>query len=269
MYFGIEKIEEVLDRIEEMLTEEIDYSLLASSLALSLYEFRRIFAFIVGCPLSDYVRRRRLSLAGRDLLEDPTLPIGKLAERYGYATVAAFSRAFREFHGISPTACRRGEGEVTVFLRPRFSFRIESCERASYRLLTDTAFSVAGYTALSPMSDTVCCEAVWSAFYESGEEARLTSDTLYALYTEREGTVSCTIGERREREGAEVAAGRWLAVTMTTTDDALVNKEYDAILYDLLPSLGLHRRANAPTVEVFPRDMSEEGFPWEIRIPVE
>lgn len=269
MDFGIERIEEVIDRIEEGICEEIDYPALAASLALSLYEFRRIFAFIVGCPLSDYVRRRRLSLAARDLVADTAIPIEKLAARYGYATAAAFSRAFREFHGISPSACRRGEGEVAVFLRPRFSIRIESGNSVSYKLLCDTAYSVCGYTAPSPMSDTVCCEEVWSAFYARGEDKRLSSDTIFAVYTERDGTVDCCIGERRQTGGVQIAAGRWLSVRMNTTDDALVNKRYNEILCDLLPSIGLVRRAGAPTVEIFPRDMSEEGFPWEIRIPIE
>jgi hypothetical protein len=56
---------------------------------------------------------------------------------------------------------------------------------------------------------------------------------------------------------------------MNTTDDEIVNKKYNVILYDILPSTRLKRRIDLPTVEVFPLDMTEENFEWEIRIPIE
>ena len=62
MYNGIQKMEKIIEYIECNITSEIDYEALASQMTLSVYEFRRIFAFVVGCPLSEYVRKRRLSL---------------------------------------------------------------------------------------------------------------------------------------------------------------------------------------------------------------
>ena len=55
---------------------------------------------------------------------------------------------------------------------------------------------------------------------------------------------------------------------MNTTDDDAVNRKYGEILYEILPSAGLTRIDEIPTVEVFPLDMSEDGFEWEIRIPI-
>ena len=68
MYNGIRKIEEVIDYIESNITDELDYNLLASKMSLSVYEFRRIFSFMVGCPTSEYIRKRRLSLATWEIL---------------------------------------------------------------------------------------------------------------------------------------------------------------------------------------------------------
>lgn len=62
MYNGIQRIDDIIDDIENNITSDIDYEALASKMALSVYEFRRIFAFVVGCPLSEYIRKRRLSL---------------------------------------------------------------------------------------------------------------------------------------------------------------------------------------------------------------
>ena len=67
MYEGIKKIEEILLYIENNITNDIECSLLAKKMSLSVYEFRRIFGFIIGCPLSEYIRKRRLSLAACEI----------------------------------------------------------------------------------------------------------------------------------------------------------------------------------------------------------
>ena len=80
---GIKNVIAVIDEIENNITEEIDHKVLASKLALSVFEFRRIFAFIVGYPISDYIRYRRLSLAAYELISNPDLKVEKVAEKYG------------------------------------------------------------------------------------------------------------------------------------------------------------------------------------------
>ena len=62
---------------------------------------------------------------------------------------------------------------------------------------------------------------------------------------------------------------KWLLIKMNTTDDDIVNRKYNTLLYEVLPSAKLRRKTGVPTVEVYPRDMSEDNFEWEIRIPIE
>lgn len=62
MYAGLQKIKEVIDYIEKNITSDLDCNVLAAKMGLSVYEFRRIFSFIIGCPISEYIRKRRLSL---------------------------------------------------------------------------------------------------------------------------------------------------------------------------------------------------------------
>ena len=97
MYNGIQKIDEIINEIENNITSDIDYEALASKMTLSVYEFRRIFAFVVGTPLSEYIRKRRLSLAACDLMTNPKASIQEISEKYGYSTLAAFSKAFSEY----------------------------------------------------------------------------------------------------------------------------------------------------------------------------
>ena len=274
MYNGIQKIDEIINDIENNITSDIDYEALASKMTLSVYEFRRIFAFVVGTPISEYVRKRRLSLAACDLMTNPKASIQEISEKYGYSTLAAFSKAFSEYHGFPPTVCQRGNCEITLFSKPKFELRIQNVDEHSFGILSDTAFTIQGYCAFSEHTDTCCCEQVWNDFYNIGKDKELSEDKIFASYRNEQGMVKCCIGERVESAEATMDAdiipeSHWLCVKMNTTDDDIVNQKYNALLCDLLPSTNMRRRPDMPTVEVYPRDMSEEGFEWEIRIPIE
>lgn len=274
MYNGIQKIQEIIEEIESHITSDIDYEALASGMTLSIYEFRRIFSFIIGCPLSEYVRKRRLSLAACDLIANAKVTVQEISEKYGYSSVAAFSKAFSEHHGFSPTTCQKESCEITLFSKPKFEWHIQSGEELSFQILNDTAFTIRGYCAFSDHTDTCCCEKVWNEFYELEKDKELSKDQIFVSYQSKHGKVKCNIGERLvpltdASSDDIIPACRWLAVKMNTTDDDIVNQKYNTILYDILPSAKLKKRLDIPTVEVFPRDMSENNFEWEIRIPIE
>ena len=266
MYYGIQRIEYVIDKIEENIRESIDLAPLAAEMGLSLYEFRRIFAFIVGCPISEYIRKRRLSLAACELMTNKRASIQSISERYGYATEAAFSKAFRDQHGTSPSGCRDGECEIELFKRPRFELSVSGGEAVSMSVISDTGYGIRGLEMTSPYTDTACCDAVWRAFYEQGEDEHITGEHIYAAYRNEDDEVLCTVGERVEC--GDIPATSWACFKMKTTDDEIVNRKYGEIIYEILPSANLSRNEALPTVEVFPRDMSEDGFEWEIRIPI-
>lgn len=266
---GIEGIAKVIDMIEEQLTGEIDYAALAEELTLSLYEFRRIFSFVVGCPLSEYVRRRRLTLAASEIVSSKEVSIQQISEKYGYSTEAAFSRAFKEQHGVAPSALRESDAGIRLFTKPRFELSVSNQGAFEMTLSADGEYKVSGLSMNSPITDSCCCDAVWERFYEESFDSRLTKEKIYAVYRESGNEVLCTIGERESQgDGETVGGGLWACFKLNTVDDGEVNKRYSEILYDLLPSAGFLRDKSLPTVEVFPSDMSYDGFEWEIRIPV-
>ena len=103
MYIGLQKVKDVIDYIEDNITADLDCKTLSSKMGLSVYEFRRIFSFVIGCPISEYIRKRRLSLAALELIKDKPTDILTLAEKYGYSSQSAFTKAFGEYHGVAPT----------------------------------------------------------------------------------------------------------------------------------------------------------------------
>lgn len=268
MYNGIEKLESVLDYIETNITSDIDLNNLASQMNLSVYEFRRIFSFVVGCPISEYIRKRRLSLAALEIMTSDKVDLLKISEKYGYSNQSAFTRAFSEQHGVSPTACMNGKSEINIFTCPKFKLTISGRENVFLKISETDKFYIQGFSAVSDITDSCCCENVWNAFYENGIDKTLCTDKIYASYSNYGNNVKCCIG-KKGTEGTEIPAARWACFKMNTVDDDTVNEIYGKILYEWLPSSNLKRNESIPTVEVYPFDMSEEGFEWEIRIPIE
>lgn len=276
MYQGIKKLEDVIDYIEEHLTDEPDCGVMAGMMSLSLYEFRRIFAFLVGCPLSEYVRRRRLSLAACEIAMQEKVNLGHISEKYGYSTQAAFTRAFTEQHGVSPSVYKNSACEINLFTKPHLEWSVSGREQIPFTLLKEDSFVIVGFSAVSPLTDTCCCEAVWNAFYESGADRKINGDQIFAAYRNSDGEVLCTIGEQQPQksdlpthQAEQIPACHWACFCMNTADDDAVNRIYGKILGEWLPSAKLRRKEEIPTVEVYPVDMSQDGFSWEIRIPIE
>ena len=268
MFNGIKKTEDIIDYLEANLMGVPDYTEMAKIMNLSVYEFRRIFSFIVGCPISEYIRKRRLSLAATEIISSDKADILAISEKYGYSNQSAFTRAFKEHHGVAPSAFLNENPTINLFTRPNFSVSISGRETVPFRLIKTDAFCINGFSGISTITDSCCCEDVWNAFYESGADKALNTDKIYVSYLNQGENVSCSIGEKSDK-GQEIPSSRWACFTLNTVDDDIVNEMYCKIIYEWLPSANLKRNKNIPTVEVYPFDMLEEDFEWEIRIPIE
>lgn len=124
-----ERFNEVIDYIEEHITESIDYGALARIALCSTYHFQRMFAYIAGVPLSEYIRRRRMSLAAVDLQSgERVIDVGL---KYGYSSPTAFNRAFQSVHGVAPSALRSEGAGVKSFPPLRFKLTVRGVEDGS------------------------------------------------------------------------------------------------------------------------------------------
>ena len=134
MYVGLQKIKEVIDYIEENITSNLDCKVLASKMGLSVYEFRRIFSFVIGCPIAEYIRKRRLSLAAFEIVKNKQTDILSLSQKYGYSSQSAFSKAFNEHHGVSPTVLLKENVGINLFTVPKFELNIKESENISFNV---------------------------------------------------------------------------------------------------------------------------------------
>lgn len=119
----LEKLNGPLDYIENNLTNNIDFKEVAMLASCSQGYFRRMFSILAGITLSEYIRRRRLTLAAFEL-NNCNMRITDIALKYGYRSPDSFARAFQDFHGITPSEAR-GYGK-----------RLKAYTRMSFRLFT-------------------------------------------------------------------------------------------------------------------------------------
>ncbi|RKT11808.1 AraC family transcriptional regulator [Streptomyces sp. 1114.5] len=146
----LEHLNRAMERIERDLDGEVDVSELARIAMTSEYHFRRLFSLLAGMPFSEYVRRRRLTVAGAEVL-DGERTLLDIAVRYGYTSGEAFARAFRAMHGVGPGEARRDGAVLTS--QPRMSFRlvVEGSSSMEYRIIEKPEFRIVGRKARVPL----------------------------------------------------------------------------------------------------------------------
>ena len=136
--------------IEEHLTDDIDYSEVSKIASCSEYHFKRMFSFLSGIGLSEYIRRRRLTLAALDL-KDTNLRIIDVAVKYGYDSADAFSRAFHSMHGILPSEARSETAQLKAYPRMTFQLSIKGGCEMNYRIVEKGSFKLVGFKKRVPI----------------------------------------------------------------------------------------------------------------------
>ena len=95
-------IQNAIRCIEDHITEELDYEQIAKESFSSPFHFQRVFSILCGYTLGEYIRNRRLTLAGAELANTRERVID-VAYKYGYESPESFAKAFQKFHGITPS----------------------------------------------------------------------------------------------------------------------------------------------------------------------
>lgn len=101
----VERLNEAMEYVESHLTGTIDRERAAQIACCSSYHFQRMFSYMAGVPLSEYIRRRKMTLAAADLQRGDR--VADVAARYGYESPTAFNRAFQAVHGMPPSSAQK------------------------------------------------------------------------------------------------------------------------------------------------------------------
>lgn len=139
----------IVEDVEDNLTDDIDIADLARSLGTTEYHLRRMFSSLAGMPLSEYIRRRRMSVAAADVVDGGELLA--IAVRYGYGSTEAFGRAFRAVHGASPGDVRRNGGPLRTQPQLRFRLTVEGNSPMDTRIAELPDLRLVGHATRVPL----------------------------------------------------------------------------------------------------------------------
>ncbi len=139
----IECISEVIDYIETNITGELTMANVARKAMISPFYFQKGFAMLCGFTVSEYIRCRRLALAGSELVASD-MKIIDIAAKYGYDSPDSFTKAFTRFHGATPTAVRKGGATVKSFAPLKITFALKGGTSMDYKIVDKDAFTVVG-----------------------------------------------------------------------------------------------------------------------------
>lgn len=138
----IERLNEALIYIEEHLDGEISYEKAARLATCSTYHFQRMFTYVAGLPLGEYIRRRKLTKAALELQQGKK--VLDVALRYGYDSPTSFNRAFQVVHGMTPSDAKKEGAVLKAFPKISFSLTIKGDREMEYRIERKDAFRVVG-----------------------------------------------------------------------------------------------------------------------------
>ncbi|MGG0541207.1 AraC family transcriptional regulator [Priestia aryabhattai] len=139
-----------LDYIEENLTNDIDFREVARLALCSEYHFKRMFSFLAGITLSEYIRRRRLTLAAFEL-KDSNIKVIDVAIKYNYSSPDSFTRAFQNLHGITPSEAKKSGSSLKAFPKMTFQLSIKGGNEMNYRIEEKEAFHIVGIKERVPI----------------------------------------------------------------------------------------------------------------------
>lgn len=276
-----------LAHIEENLAGEIDFQKVALIACCSEHHFRRMFSFLAGMTLSEYVRRRRLAQAALDLCNS-NLKVIDVAMKYGYNSPDSFARAFQAFHGVIPKEAKRHGASLKAAPPVTFQLIIKGGSEMNYRIEEKGDFQIVGvkkrislvFEGINPQM-----ESMWQSLtIESISELKALCDTepagilcVSSNFEERvvEGTeLDQYIGVATTRTVPEhwsvlpVEASKWAVFTAVGEFPSALQEMWSRIYSEWLPTSGYELSGGPEMLWNESQDTSLPNYKSEIWIPV-
>ena len=162
-------LQNAIDYIEENLCEELEISNIAAKAYISSFYFQRLFNATCGITVSEYIRSRRLSLAGEELITSD-IKVIDVALKYGYDSPDSFSRAFTKFHGVTPSSAKQNGAFLKCFAPIKLELiSTKGGTLMEYKIVEKSAFTIMGKCRRFKAEDAyVKVPDFWGEHYASG-----------------------------------------------------------------------------------------------------
>lgn len=281
------QLNDTLRYIEDHLEEEIDLEQVARIACCSEFHFQRMFSYMAGVPLAEYIRRRRMTKAAFDLQSTGDRVID-LALKYGYDSPTAFNRAFQSIHGVAPSAARQEGVRLKAYHPISFKITIRGETEMNYRIEHHDAFRIVGPKLTCPWTPEkqegfTLVPKFWSEHHQKGTIPALCE----IMDSQPVGVLGISMGDWHTAgnfdyyiavssgqpvpEGMdeyEVPACTWAIFECRGPMPGAIQSMQQRIMTEWLPGSG-YRYADAPDIEQYTDgDQSSEDYVCYIWLPV-
>jgi AraC family transcriptional regulator len=277
----IERLNSAIDYIEQHLSDEMDYEQMARLACCSTYHFQRMFSYMAEVPLSEYIRRRRMTMAAVDL-QNSDMKVIDVALKYGYESPTAFNRAFQSIHGISPSQAKSDGVTLRAFPAISFNITIKGAVKMDYRIEKKEAFRIVGVSEKLDKElekNFAAVPQLWKKVAANGTVEKLVammnSEPMGVL-----GVSACNTQEQwryyiavssnttvtEDFEEYIVPAATWAIFYGEGTMPHSIQELEKRIVLEWLPTSG-YEYGNAPDIEVY-LSADPQNAKFEVWVPV-
>lgn len=277
----LERLNESIQYIEANLDGEIKYEKAAKIACCTVYHYQRMFSYIAGIPLSEYVRNRRLTKAALDLQSgDKVIDV---ALRYGYESPTAFNRAFQKMHCVSPSVAQK-EGTFLKSYPPiSFKITIKGVEEMKYSIVKKEEIRIVGVKATLEKNIEENFKTVPKLWQESAQNGVI--NQIVSLMNEESkgilGVCACsdssdqwqyyiaTETDKQVPKGMEeykIPAGTWAVFPGEGAMPTAIQEIEKRIITEWLPTSG-YEYADAPDIELY-LNQDPANSKFEVWIPI-
>ncbi|NLN07189.1 MAG: AraC family transcriptional regulator [Firmicutes bacterium] len=283
----LNEFNQVINYIEEHLTDDLSLAEISRYAGVSDYHFRTIFYYLSGYTLSEYIKKRKLSEAGLDLLHGEK--VTDVALKYGYQSVDGFTRAFKKWSGLLPSEVIK-KGTSKVFPKISFALTIRGGIDMEFRIEEKPAFNLVGVSKCVHMQFrginqeiVKLAESITDA--QKAEMHALQNLEPYEIvnasyeadanFLREEGYLTHLIGVLTTKEQVSdrlekvpVAAGTWAVFPNEGPFPSTLQETMAKIYSEWLPSSG-YEVINAPVFSFTKMDKEKKAYAYsEVWIPV-
>lgn len=177
-------LQKAIDYIENHLTEKIDYEAVAKQGYSSSYHFQRVFGILCGVTMGEYIRNRRLSLAGSELATTDAKVID-IALKYGYESPDSFTKAFKQFHGITPSEAKKDGSNLKAFSRMSVKITLSGGSVMNYKIVEKEAFDIIEKVEAHTVENSENAKSIpdfWTRSHNDGSVKTLLDTTTDRTY---------------------------------------------------------------------------------------
>lgn len=282
----LSRLTNALDYIEENIEGKIDIDAVAKISYTSPFHFQRMFYMITDVTLAEYIRKRKLTLAAQELATSRAKVID-IAFKYGYETPESFTKAFKNLHGIPPSAARRPGIKLKAYPRLSFQISIKGDENMDYKIIDKDSYKLIGKSIRVSTMDgenLIAIPKFWDQFCQKGLNNKLMElsdkkdmlgicmdyckdleELTYVIALEK--TKDVELGEFEE---FEIPASTWAVFQSIGPMPHAIQKVWKRIYSEWFPATG-YEHSGGPEIELYPNEgicSNDDDYRCEVWIPI-